>query len=137
MLDYISASADGSTMIEAVAVLMPALVLLWIVLTVTALHKRDAWFWSLGSTWASIIACPIALVIMSLSTWSQLHDPNVPVFHAPLIAGAILYIVAFGYAIFCDYNVTKSAMLAISTGFTATACRAGQPILPDGKPSQS
>jgi len=45
------------------------------------------------------------------------HDSNVPVFHhAPLIAGAILYIVAFGYAIFYNYNVTGSAMLAISTG---------------------
>jgi hypothetical protein len=116
MLDYISALADGSTIFEVVAVLVPALVLLWIILTVTALHQRDAWFWSLGSTWTSVIACPIALVIMSLSTWSQLHDPNVPVFHTPLIAGAILYIVAFGYAIFYNYNVTGSAMLAISTG---------------------
>jgi hypothetical protein len=100
----------------AIAGGVPALVLLWIILTVTALHKRDAWFWSLGSTWTSVIACPIALIIMSLSSWSQLHDPNVPVFHAPLIAGAILYIVAFGYAIFYNYNVTRSAMLAISTG---------------------
>jgi hypothetical protein len=74
------------------------------------------YFWSLDSTWTSVIACPIALVIMSLSSWSQLHDPNVPVFHAPLIAGAILYLVAFGYVIFYNYNVTKSAMLAVSTG---------------------
>jgi hypothetical protein len=115
MLDYISARADGSTIFEVVAVLVPALVLLWIILTVTALHKRDAYFWSLGSTWTSLIACPIALVIMSLSTWSQLHDPNAPVFHAPIMAGAILYVVAFGYAIFYNYNVTRSATLAIST----------------------
>jgi hypothetical protein len=107
MLNYISAGADGSTILEVVAVLVPALVLLWIILTVTALHKRDAYFWSLGSTWTSVIACPIALVIMSLSTWSQLHDSNVPLFHAPLIAGAILYLVAFGYAIFYNYNVTS------------------------------
>jgi hypothetical protein len=59
--------------------------------------------------------CPIALFIMSLSTWNQLHNPNVPLFHAPVKAGAILYLVAFGYAIFY-YNVAKSAMLAISTG---------------------
>jgi hypothetical protein len=31
------------------------------------------------------------------------------------MAGAILYVVAFGYAIFYDYNVTKSATLVIST----------------------
>jgi hypothetical protein len=39
MLDNISAGADGSTTIEVVAVLVPTLVLLWIILTVTALHK--------------------------------------------------------------------------------------------------
>jgi hypothetical protein len=115
MLNYISAGADGSTVLEVVAVLVPALVLLWIILTVSALHKRDAYFWSLGSTWTSVIACPIALVIMSLSSWSQLHDPNVPLFHGPIIAGAILYLVAFAYATFYNYNVTKSTMLAIST----------------------
>jgi len=60
MLNYISALANGSTIFEVVAVLVPALVLLWIVLTVTSLHKRDARFWSLGSTWTSVIACPIA-----------------------------------------------------------------------------
>jgi hypothetical protein len=49
MLNYISAGANGSTIFEVVAVLVPALVLLWIVLTVTSLHKRDASFWSLGS----------------------------------------------------------------------------------------
>jgi hypothetical protein len=92
MLDYISALADGLTIFEVVAVLVPALVLLWIILTVTALHKRDVYFWSLGSTWTSVIACPIALGIMSLSSLSRLHDPNVPVFHAPIMAGAILYI---------------------------------------------
>ena len=32
------------------------------------------------------------------------------------LAGAVLYIVAFGYAIFYNYNVTKSGTLAISTG---------------------
>jgi hypothetical protein len=115
-LDYISVSADGSTILEVVAVLVPTLALLWIILTVTALHNRDACFWSLGSTWTSVIACPIALVIMSLSSLSQLHDPNAPIFHAPIIAGAILYAVAFAYAIFYNYNVTRSAMLAISTG---------------------
>jgi hypothetical protein len=112
MSNYVS---DGSTVIEVAAVLVPALVLLWIILTVTALHKRDARFWSLGSTWTSVIACPIALFIMSMSSWSQLHDPNAPFFHAPIMAGAILYLVAFGYAIFYNYNVTKSATLAIST----------------------
>jgi hypothetical protein len=84
-------------------------------MTMIALHKRDVYFWSLGSTWTSVIACPIALVIMSLSVWSQLNDPHAPFFQAPIIAGAILYTVAFAYAIFYNYNATKSATLAIST----------------------
>ena len=84
-------------------------------MTMIALHKRDVYFWSLGSIWTSVIACPIALVIMSLSVWSRLNDPNAPLFQAPIIAGAILYTVAFAYAIFYNYNATKSAMLAIST----------------------
>ena len=79
------------------------------------LHKRDVYFWSLGSTWVSVIACPIALVIMSLSSWSRLHDPNVPLFQGPIIAGAILYAAAFAYATFYNYSATKSAVLAIST----------------------
>jgi hypothetical protein len=53
---------------------------------------------------------------MSLSTLSQFNDSNAPLFQAPIIAGAILYAVAFAYAIFYNYNVTKSPMLAISTG---------------------
>ena len=115
MLDHISAGVDGSTVLEVVAVLVPALALLWIVMTVMALHRREVYFWSLGSTWVSLIACPIALVIMSLSSWSRLNDPNVPLFHAPIVAGAILYAVAFVFAIFYNYNATRSAMLAIST----------------------
>jgi hypothetical protein len=111
MLDYIS---DGSTVLE-VAVLVPALVLLWIILTVTALHKRDVYFWSLGSTWTSLIACPVALAITCLSSLSGLHDSNAPLFHGPIVAGAILYVVAFAYAIFYNYNISKSATLAVST----------------------
>jgi hypothetical protein len=116
MLDHISAGVDGWTLLNVVAVLVPALVLLWIILTVAALHKRDAYFWSLGSTWTSVIACPIAMVIMSLSSWSQVNEPNAPLYHAPIVAGAILYVVAFGYAILYNYKVTRSVVLAISTG---------------------
>jgi hypothetical protein len=100
---------------KVIAVSVPVLMFIWIIMTIMALHKRDVYFWSLGSTWTSVLACPIALVIMSLSVWSRLNDPNAPLFQAPIIAGAILYAVAFAYAIFYNYNATKSAMLAIST----------------------
>jgi hypothetical protein len=115
MLDYILTGPDGWIVLKVVAVLVPVLMFIWIVMTVMALHKRDVYFWSLGSTWASVIACPIAVAIMSFSSLSQLNDPNVPPFQLPIIAGAILYAVAFAYAIFYNYNATKSAMLAIST----------------------
>jgi hypothetical protein len=115
MLDYIAKNSDGWIVFKAIAVSVPALMRIWIIMTMMALHKRDVYFWSLGSTWTSVIACPIALVIMSLSVWSQLNDPHAPLFQTPIIAGAILYAVAFAYAIFYNYNATKSAMLAVST----------------------
>jgi hypothetical protein len=42
MLNYIG--VDGSTVFEVVAILVPALILVWIVTTVMALHKRDVYF---------------------------------------------------------------------------------------------
>jgi hypothetical protein len=115
MLEYILTSPDGWAVFKVVAVLVPVLVFMWIVMTVMALHKRDVYFWGLGSTWSSIITCPVALLIMCLSGWSQLHDSSVPMSHAPIIAGAILYTGAFAFAIFYNYNATKSAILALST----------------------
>src|SRR6266481_4376503 len=113
MLNDILASPDGWTVLKAAAILVPVLVLFWIIMTVMALHKRDIYFWSLGSTWVSVIACPIALVITSLSGLSGFNDPSAPPLHVPIIAGAILYAGAFAYAIFHNYNLMRSAMLAI------------------------
>jgi hypothetical protein len=115
MLNRISNIADGWRALEVFAVLVPVIIFLWVILTVIALHKRDAYFWSLSSTWSSIISCPLALLIMSLGGWSQLHEPNVPPFHAPIVAGAILYAVAIAFAIFYNYNITRSVILAVST----------------------
>ena len=109
MLNYISTSADGWMTI--LAVLIPTLAFIWIIMTVTALHKRDVYFWSLGSTWSSVIACPIALLIITLSGgWKGASAPP-----ALMMAGAILYAVAFAYSIFYNYNATRSAALALST----------------------
>jgi hypothetical protein len=52
---------------------------------------------------------------MSLASWSQVNGPNAPLSDAQLVAGAILYLVAFGHAISYNYNVTRSAVLAVST----------------------
>ena len=109
MLNNISTSTDG--WMTLVVVLIPTLAFIWIIMTVTALHNRDVYFWSLGSTWSSLIACPIALLIIVLSGgWNGASAPP-----APIIAGAILYAVAFVYSIFYNYNATKSAALALST----------------------
>ena len=80
-----------------------------------SMNERDVYFWSIGSTWVSVIACPIALVVMSLSSLSGSNDPSAPLSQAPIIAGAILYAAAFAYATFYNYNATKSPVLAIST----------------------
>jgi hypothetical protein len=115
MLNDISASLNGWTVLKVTGILVPVLMLFWIIMTVTALHKREVYFWSLSSTWVSVIACPAAVGIASFSSFSGLNDPNAPLFQAPIIAGALLYIGAFAYAILYNYNATKSAMLAIST----------------------
>jgi hypothetical protein len=115
MLDNIPVGVDGWMVLKVVGILVPVLIFVWIITTVMALHRRDVYFWNLGSTWSSIIACPAALVIMSLSVWSRLHDDNAPLFQVPIMAGVILYAVALAYAIFYNYKATRSAMLAFST----------------------
>lgn len=115
MLNQTFGGPNGWSVLEVVAVSVPVLVFIWIVVTVMSLHRRDVYFWSLGSTWTSIVACPLALVIASLSAWGTPHGPNAPLFQMPIVAGAVLYAVAFCYAIFYNYNATRSAMLAIST----------------------
>jgi hypothetical protein len=96
-------------------VLVPVVMFIWMIMTVTALHKRDVYFWSLDSTWATLIACPVALIIMTFSVWSRLHEPNAQLFQMPIMAGVGLYSVAFAYAVIYNYNATGSAALAIST----------------------
>ena len=115
MLNYLSGSLDGWMALKVVAVLVTVLTFVWIIMTVMALHRRDVYFWSLGSTWTSVIACPAGLFIMSLSTTSQLHDSNAPVFQVPIMAGAALYVAALAFAIVYNFKATKSAILAIST----------------------
>lgn len=102
-------------MLEFVLVLVPVILFAWIVLTVTALHKREVRFWSLGSTWTSVIVCPLALGVMSLGSLSTLNDPNAPFFKPPILAGVILYAAAFSYATRYNFKATKSAGLAFST----------------------
>jgi len=106
---------DGWTAFEVAAALIPTVTFVWIIVTVRALHLRGVYFWGLGSTWTTIIGCPIGLVIASMGSWSGLHDPNVVPFYTPIMAGLGLYAVAFIYSIFCNYNATKSVTLAVST----------------------
>ena len=114
-MDYFFNGTDGWMTVKVVAVVIPVLCFVWIVFTVMALHRRDVYFWSLGSTWTSLIACPAAILIMSLSGWSRLHDPNAPLFEVPLLAGAALYVTAFAFAMFYNVRAARSALLALST----------------------
>lgn len=114
MLDYLTGSNVWDAL-KVAAILMPVLIFVWIVMTVMALHRREVYFWSLGSTWTSLIACPLALVIMSFSVWRQAHDPNAPLDLGIIYAGAILYATALAFAIFYNVRATRSALLAFST----------------------
>ena len=64
MLNYF-ADSNVWDALKVAAILTPVLIFVWIVLTVMALHRREVYFWSLGSTCTSLIACPLALVIMT------------------------------------------------------------------------
>ena len=106
---------DGWTALKIAAALVPTVTFSWIIATVTALHRRGVYFWGLGSTWTTIIGCPIGLVIASMSGWGGLHDPNAAPSYTLIAAGLGLYAVAFAYSILYNYNATKSAILAMST----------------------
>jgi hypothetical protein len=114
MLDYF-AGPNVWDVLKVAAILTPVLIFVWIVLTVMALHRREVYFWSLGSTWTSLIACPLALVIMSFSVWRQAHDPNAPFDLGIVFAGAILYAAALTFALLYNFRATRSAALAFST----------------------
>ena len=114
-MDSILTGLDSWTVLKVIAVLVPVLVFVWVVTTVMALHKRDVYFWSLGSTWTSLIACPAAVVIMSFSSLGTLNDPNAPFFVVPIMAGAALYVAALSYAFFYNLKATKSAAVSLST----------------------
>jgi len=115
MFDRIFSDGDGWMVLKVAAILLPVLVFVWVVCTVMALHRRDVYFWSLGSTCTSLIACPVAVAIMCFSTLSRMHDENAPLFEAPILAGAMLYAAALAYALFYNFRATKSAVLALST----------------------
>jgi hypothetical protein len=115
MLDQVLNGPDGWIALKVIAILIPVLVFVWIVATVTALHRRDVYFWRLGSTWTGLIAGPAALAIMSQCVWRRLHDPNAPLFMAPVMAGLMVYAVSLAYAAFYNFRATKSALLAFST----------------------
>jgi len=114
MMHYIQPDSDLWTALKVAAALVPAVIFLWVIATVMVLHKRDVYFWRLGSTWTTIIGCPAGLVIASFSALGG-NDPNSAPLYTPLIAGLALYAVAFAYSISYNYGVTKSASLAIST----------------------
>jgi hypothetical protein len=115
MQNHILDGLDGWMALKVAAVLTPVLVFVCIVTTVMALHKRDVYFWSLGSTWTSLIPCPLALGIASFCIWRQLKDPSASIDPVPIMAGTVLYIAALAYALFYNFRATGSAVLAFST----------------------
>jgi hypothetical protein len=114
MLNSIS-GMDTWTLLKIIGILIPVLSFVWIVGTVMSLHRREVYFWGLGSTWVTVIACPLSVGIMCTSVLSRLHDENAELFQVPIMAGAALYVSAFAYSLFYNYRATRSAWLALST----------------------
>ena len=115
MSESILTGPDGWTLLKIAAALVPTVTFIWIIATVTALHRRGVYFWGLGSTWTTIICCPIGLLIVSMSGWSGLHDANAAPFYTLIVAGLALYVAALVYSILYNFNATKSVTLAVST----------------------
>ncbi len=114
-MDSTFAALDGWTALKVAGVLIPVLTFVWVVTTVMALHRRNVYFWSLGSTWTSLVACFAAISIMSLSGWSTVHNQNAQLFQVPLLAGGALYVTALAFAAFYNFRAARSLPLAIST----------------------
>ncbi|MGJ4902324.1 hypothetical protein ACQR0V_12195 [Bradyrhizobium sp. HKCCYLS2058] len=115
MVDSALPASNGWTSLEILGASAAVLLLVWIAATVLALHRRDVYFWGLGSTWISLIAFPIAILIMSISAWSAGSNSNDPLAQVPLFGGAALYVAVFGFCVFYNFGATKSVWLAIST----------------------
>jgi hypothetical protein len=115
LFDAILTGPNVWSALKVAAILAPVLIFVWIVMTVMALHRKEVYFWSLGSTWTSLIACPLAISIMSFSVWTELHDPKASVDWALIFAGAFLYVTAFAFAVFYNFRATKSVLLTLST----------------------
>lgn len=115
MADSAMPLANGWTTLEILGASAPVILFAWIVATVLALHRRNVYFWGLGSTWVSLIACPIAILIMSISAWSTGPNSSDHLAQVPLFGGAVLYVVAFGFCVFYNFGATRSVWLAIST----------------------
>lgn len=115
MLDVFLGGIDGWTLAKVALAVIPTVTFIWIIVTVRALHRRSVYFWSLGSTWATIIGCPAGLLIASFSGLSGINDPAAAPFYPLVVAGLLLYVAASGYSLLYNYGVTKSTLLAIST----------------------
>jgi hypothetical protein len=97
--------------LTAAAVLGPVLLFGWITLTITILHGRGVYFWSLGSTWVTIVGCIIALGILIATV--LVKDPKLG--NPLLVASGLLYAFVSAYSFFYNWKATRSVFLALST----------------------
>jgi len=99
-------------MLKVAGVLVPALLFVWTIMTVMALHRREVYFWSLGSTWTSIVAAFIALFLIPLAA---LHAEGDSVNLVPLLAAAVLYATSIAFAFFYNLGRIGHVGLTLST----------------------
>ncbi|UPT96456.1 hypothetical protein J4G48_0046915 [Bradyrhizobium barranii subsp. apii] len=114
-MGQLTAGMDGGTAFAITVGISLVVVFFWIVLTVTALHRRELYFWGLGSTWTSIFAALLAVGIACTSSLSGLHDQQAPLYQGPLIVAGMLYASALAYAVLYNWRATRSVLLGIST----------------------
>ena len=100
-----------SMYLKVSAVLVPVLGFTMIAGTVRALHRRDVYFWSLASTWTSIMGSIFAFVLFIMG--GQVTSFNGDPFW--LFPGLGLYACCMVFALVYNYRATRSVFLAVFT----------------------
>lgn len=89
----------------------PILFLMWVVFTVSAMHKRDAYFWSLTSTWVSMGGGLFALVVFVVESNVVAYGGGPPA----IVLGAVLvYAATVLYSGWYNMGALKNPLLALS-----------------------
>jgi hypothetical protein len=98
--------------VKVMGVILPTLFVVSWIWTVSALHRRGVYFWTLASTW---VIPPVGIACLLLASISVMHADNAPNFVVPLYAAGVLEVTVLFWAFFYNVRYTGSVVLALFT----------------------